>query len=164
MQHRSEIEMINDQESLEAVIRICSASSHSRLPVHKSDSEEITGVIHAKDLLTEVSTLLKGHNQTRKLFQETRSWPVKQPYFVPETTPLDEQLREFLEKDAHFALVVDEYGSLQGLITLEDILEEIVGDITDEHDLDPETQPVLETDGSFIVDGAVPIRDLNPGL
>lgn len=161
MQHRSEIEMINDQESLEAVIRICSASSHSRLPVHKSDSEEITGVIHAKDLLTEVSTLLECHDQTRQLFQDTRSWSVKQPYFVPETTPLDEQLREFLQKEAHFALVVDEYGSLQGLITLEDILEEIVGDITDEHDLDPETKPVIETDGSYIVDGAVPIRDLN---
>lgn len=164
MRHRSEIEMISDHASLESVIKICSASSHSRLPVHKAGSEKIVGVIHAKDLLTEVSTILEEQDSIRQLFDKKRSWSVNQPYFVPETATLDEQLREFLEKEAHFALVIDEYGSLQGLITLEDILEEIVGEITDEHDLDPEIQPVLKTDGSYIVDGAVPIRDLNRDL
>ena len=164
MRHRSEIEMISDHASLESVIKICSASSHSRLPVHKAGSEKIVGVIHAKDLLTEVSTILEEQDSIRQIFDKKKSWSVNQPYFVPETATLDEQLREFLEKEAHFALVIDEYGSLQGLITLEDILEEIVGEITDEHDLDPETQPILKIDGSYIVDGAVPIRDLNRDL
>ena len=161
MRHRSEIEMISDESSLESVIRICSASAHSRLPVHRAGTEEITGVIHAKDLLTDISGILEQQENMRDLFSDMQSWSVKQPYFVPETATLDEQLREFLENETHFALVVDEYGALQGLITLEDILEEIVGDITDEHDLDPETQPVVKTNGSFIIDGAVAIRDLN---
>jgi len=84
-----------------------------------------------------------------------------QPYFVPETTTLDEQMRQFLRMRSHFGLVVDEYGSLQGLITLEDILEEIVGEITDEFDPDAE-QPVKRgDDGTYLVDGAITIRDLN---
>ncbi len=161
MRHRSEIEMISDDSSLESVIKTCSASSHSRLPVHKAGTEEITGVIHAKDLLTVISGILDEKSAMSDLFTDKRPWSVKLPYFVPETATLDEQLREFLENETHFALVVDEYGALQGLITLEDILEEIVGDITDEHDLGPETKPVVKTDGSFIVNGAAPIRDLN---
>jgi Mg2+/Co2+ transporter CorB len=84
-----------------------------------------------------------------------------EPYFVPETTTLDDQMREFLRRHTHFALVVDEYGALQGLITLEDILEEIVGEITDEFDVDPE-HPVRRTEsGDYLVDGAMTIRDLN---
>ncbi len=88
----------------------------------------------------------------------------RKPYFVPETTPLDEQMREFLRRRSHFALVVDEYGSLRGLITLEDILEEIVGEITDEFDLDAE-HPLkrLET-GDVLVEGAMTIRDLNRAM
>ena len=84
-----------------------------------------------------------------------------EPYFVPETTPLDEQMREFLRRRAHFALVVDEYGALQGLITLEDILEEIVGDIADEHDVEAPAGIEPQPDGSVEVEGAVTIRDLN---
>jgi Mg2+/Co2+ transporter CorB len=80
---------------------------------------------------------------------------------VPETTPLDEQMREFLRRRAHFALVVDEYGALQGLITLEDILEEIVGDIADEHDAADIGGIELQPDGSVEVEGVVTIRDLN---
>lgn len=161
MRHRSEIEMISDDESLESVINISSNSSHSRLPVHKAGTEEIIGVIHAKDLLTVLGQTLKEKGVVDETFKKPFSWPVKVPYFVPETAPLDEQLREFLDNEKHFALVVDEYGALQGLITLEDILEEIVGDITDEHDLDPETNPVVKINDSFIVNGDVPIRDLN---
>jgi Mg2+/Co2+ transporter CorB len=84
------------------------------------------------------------------------------PYFIPETTALDEQMREFLARRTHFALVVDEYGALQGLITLEDILEEIVGDITDEFDVvRKDSGLTLTDDGSYLVDGAMTIRDLN---
>jgi Mg2+/Co2+ transporter CorB len=83
------------------------------------------------------------------------------PYFVPETTTLDEQMRNFLKRKAHFALVVDEYGALQGLITLEDILEEIVGEIADEFDHDEEVQIEKTDDGAYLVDGGMTIRDLN---
>ncbi len=87
----------------------------------------------------------------------------QKPWFVPETTNLKEQLNAFLRRKMHFAVVVDEYGEVQGLVTLEDILEEIVGDISDEHDL--EIQGVRqEADGSIVVDGSVPIRDLNRAL
>ena len=82
------------------------------------------------------------------------------PYFVPETTTLDLQMRQFLKLKAHFALVVDEYGDLRGLITLEDIIEEIVGEITDEHDLPPD-QMIGTSDGNVLVDGGMSIRDLN---
>jgi Mg2+/Co2+ transporter CorB len=84
------------------------------------------------------------------------------PYFIPDTTSLDEQMREFLARRTHFALVVDEYGALQGLITLEDILEEIVGDITDEFDVVRKDSGLsMAEDGSYLVDGAMTIRDLN---
>jgi Mg2+/Co2+ transporter CorB len=84
-----------------------------------------------------------------------------EPYFVPDTTPLDEQMREFLRRRAHFALVVDEYGALQGLITLEDIIEEIVGEIADEHDAEEPGGIELLPDGAVEVEGVVTIRDLN---
>ena len=83
-----------------------------------------------------------------------------EPYFVPETTPLDDQMRQFLKRHTHFALVVDEYGALQGLITLEDILEEIVGEITDEFD-SSDSLVTAAQDGHVLVDGAMTIRDLN---
>jgi Mg2+/Co2+ transporter CorB len=87
------------------------------------------------------------------------------PYFVPETTTLDEQMREFLKRRTHFALVVDEYGGLQGLITLEDILEEIVGEITDEFDVVSRDGHLQRgADGAFLVDGAMTIRDLNRAM
>ena len=85
------------------------------------------------------------------------------PWFVPDTTRLQDQLNAFLRRKAHFAIVVDEYGEVEGLVTLEDIIEEIVGEIADEHDVD--VQGVKqEADGSVVVDGSVPIRDLNRAL
>jgi Mg2+/Co2+ transporter CorB len=84
-----------------------------------------------------------------------------EPYFIPETTTLDDQMRQFLRRHTHFALVVDEYGGLQGLITLEDILEEIVGEITDEFDVDVAQQIARSDDDHFLIDGSMTIRDLN---
>jgi Mg2+/Co2+ transporter CorB len=84
-----------------------------------------------------------------------------EPYFIPDTTSLDEQMRQFLRRRTHFALVVDEYGSIEGLITLEDILEEIVGQITDEFDADAELPVKKAEDGNYLVEGAMTIRDLN---
>ena len=87
------------------------------------------------------------------------------PYFIPDTTALDEQMREFLKRRTHFALVVDEYGGLQGLITLEDILEEIVGEITDEFDVVSRNSGLKRSEnGDYLVDGAMTIRDLNRAM
>ena len=154
MLHRSEIEMINVEDSSEAILKQCLESSFTRLPIYKSEQENIVGVMHAKSLLRAVNTKIDLNDGTILDI-------AMKPYFVPETTPLDDQLKEFLRRRAHFALVVDEYGALQGLITLEDIIEEIVGDINDEHD-DFSEQPLQDPDdGLLIIDGNTTIRDLN---
>ena len=144
MLHRSDIEMVNIDDGPEAILEQCLQSNHTRLPVFKGDSENIIGVIHAKDLLRAMYKIIGGADGDAKALKSFDvSKVAMEPYFVPETTTLDDQMRQFLRKHTHFALVVDEYGSLQGLITLEDILEEIVGEITDEFDPDGD-HPVRE--------------------
>ncbi len=165
MRHRSEIEMIDIDSGPDRIVRQILASPHSRLPLYKGNVENILGVIHAKDLLRELDRVLRGEGGRPGRLGDLDVLKVaRKPYFVPETTPLDEQMREFLRRRSHFALVVDEYGALRGLITLEDILEEIVGEITDEFDIDAE-HPLkrLET-GEVLVDGAMTIRDLNRAM
>lgn len=162
MLHRSEIEMVNVEDSPEDILSQCLESNFTRLPVFKDEQENIVGVVHAKDLLRAVDKLVRGPEGSSEHLSDFDIMDVvRKPYFVPETTPLDEQMRQFLRLHTHFALVVDEYGALQGLITLEDILEEIVGEITDE--FDDTSQVVLERDkeGHYVIDGAMTIRDLN---
>ncbi len=160
MLHRSQIEMIDVALSPREMVELALKSPHTRLPIFKEDPENIIGLIHAKDLLRAIYALqLNGGDDPIRSF-DIMSVAMK-PYFVPETTTLDDQMREFLRRHTHFALVVDEYGALQGLITLEDILEEIVGEITDEFDeADDDTVRRTET-GDYVVDGAMTIRDLN---
>ncbi|WP_224815053.1 HlyC/CorC family transporter [Hasllibacter sp. MH4015] len=160
MLHRSGIEMIDADADPEAILSQALQSRHTRLPVFKEDQENIVGVVHAKDLLRGIDRLTRGENAAGLAGFDIGAVAMK-PYFVPETTTLDDQMRQFLRRHTHFALVVDEYGALRGLITLEDILEEIVGEITDEFDT-PDA-PVLKTDaaGNYTVDGAMTIRDLN---
>ncbi len=162
MLHRSLIEMIDADSPAAAILAQCLESNHTRLPVFRDDPDNIIGVVHAKDLLRAMHKLMFGPDPSPAgldAFEITDV--VMKPYFVPETTTLDEQMRQFLRRRTHFALVVDEYGSLQGLITLEDILEEIVGEITDEFDPDAEHPIRKSEDGHFLVDGAMTIRDLN---
>ena len=161
MLHRSGIEMIDGANSTQDILEQCLQSNHTRLPIYADEPENITGVIHAKDLSRAIYKEIAGKGGTANLQDFDMVAVTTAPYFVPETTTLDHQMREFLRLRTHFALVVDEYGSLQGLITLEDILEEIVGEITDE--FDPDDEPALERDaeGYFAVDGAMTIRDLN---
>jgi len=129
-------------------------SPYTRLPLWRNDPDNIVGVLHVKALFREIRTLgedLSGLNVLGL---------AADPWFIPEQTMLVDQLEAFRQRREHFALVVDEYGSLMGVVTLEDIIEEIVGDIVDEHDISVSgVSP--RPDGSFLVDGAVTIRDLN---
>jgi Mg2+/Co2+ transporter CorB len=167
MRHRRQIEMINADDSPEKILTQALASPHTRLPVFRDSDENILGVVHAKDLLREVNRLIRG-SDTATMDHLADLDIIKvamKPYFIPETTTLDEQMREFLKRRTHFALVVDEYGALQGLITLEDILEEIVGEITDEFDVVAKDGGLSRNDnGDYVIDGAMTIRDLNRAM
>ncbi|WP_332711767.1 HlyC/CorC family transporter [Pelagibacterium mangrovi] len=132
-------------------------SPFTRVPLYKDKQDNIVGIVHAKDLLRAIQKAEGDYSKVN---------PAKiafKPWFVPDTTSVQTQLNAFLKAKLHFALVVDEYGEVQGLITLEDILEEIVGDIADEHDAVIEGVR-KQTDGSYIIDGQLPIRDLNRAL
>jgi Mg2+/Co2+ transporter CorB len=163
MRHRRQIEMIDADLPPGELITKVLASPHTRLPLYRDNEENILGVIHAKDLLREVDRLLRGDGGGIEALDIVKV--AMKPYFIPDTTSLDEQMREFLKRRTHFALVVDEYGALQGLITLEDILEEIVGDITDEFDVVTRNSgPKVSENGDFLIDGAMTIRDLNRAM
>ncbi|MDG1768619.1 MAG: HlyC/CorC family transporter [Yoonia sp.] len=162
MLHRSGIEVIDATLPAQDILTQCLQSQHTRLPIYQDDPENIVGVIHAKDLLRAMHKLLILGDANAKALADFDIMTVAMPpYFVPETTTLDDQMREFLRRKSHFALVVDEYGGLQGLITLEDILEEIVGEIADEFDGDDADQIEATSDGAYLVEGAMTIRDLN---
>jgi Mg2+/Co2+ transporter CorB len=162
MLHRSAIQMIDARLPIVDILREALDSPHTRLPLYKDDPENIVGVLHAKDLLRAMQKMLKdGQIDPGELAAFDIMDVAMAAYFIPETTTLDDQMRRFLKQHIHFALVVDEYGALQGLITLEDILEEIVGEISDEFDAAAD-EPVARTaDGSYVVDGTMTIRDLN---
>ncbi len=165
MRHRRQIEMIDADSAPGDIITQVLASPHTRLPIYRGSDENILGVLHAKDLLREVDRVVRGADGTIGSIDRLDVLKVAmKPYFVPETTPLDEQMRQFLKRRTHFALVVDEYGALQGLITLEDILEEIVGEITDEFDVAHEATLKRAENGDYLVEGAMTIRDLNRAM
>ncbi len=165
MLHRSNIEMIDADAEPDAILEQCLQSRHTRLPVFRDEPENIIGVVHAKDLFRAMYAQVGGsESNSDRLAGFDITKVANDPYFVPETTTLDDQMREFLRIRSHFALVVDEYGSLRGLITLEDILEEIVGEIADEFDIEEEVPVTRTEDGQFLVEGAMTIRDANRAL
>ncbi len=157
MVHRTEMVMINADLPAEELVREMLDTEYTRLPLWRDRPENIVGVLHAKDVLRAIR-LAEG--DISKIDVSSIMLP---PWFVPDLRPLSEQLKAFRRRKTHFALVVDEYGEVEGMVTLEDILEEIVGDISDEHDIEVagvRAQP----DGSVVVDGSVPIRDLNRAM
>jgi Mg2+/Co2+ transporter CorB len=157
MVHRTNMRSINADTPAETLVREILQSPHTRLPMWRGSLDNIVGVLHAKDLLRAIDDV--GGDYSRIDLMKI----ARKPWFVPDTTRLQDQLNAFLKRKSHFAIVVDEYGEVEGLVTLEDILEEIVGEIADEHDVD--MQGVRqEADGSVVVDGSVPIRDLNRAL
>jgi len=154
MVHRSNLALIDADQPPAKIVQAVIESAYTRLPLWRGDQDNIIGVLHAKALLRAVQA---NGGKVEGLDITALALP---PWFVPDTTTLLAQLQAFRKRREHFALVVDEYGALRGVVTLEDILEEIVGDIEDEHDIEV---PGIKTepDGSFIVDGTVTIRDLN---
>lgn len=157
MVHRTNMRSVNADMPSETVVREILQSPHTRMPLWKGSLDNIIGVLHAKDLL-------RALNEVGNDFSQIDVTKIAaKPWFVPDTTTLQEQLNAFLRRKAHFAVVVDEYGEVEGLVTLEDIIEEIVGEIADEHDIDMQGVK-QEADGSVVVDGTVPIRDLNRAL
>jgi CBS domain containing-hemolysin-like protein len=154
MVHRTEMVTINADDPAEEIVSAVLKSEFTRIPLWRGSAENIVGILHAKDLLRAIRAV---DGDLAKIDVATIARP---PWFVPDIRPLSEQLKAFRRRKTHFALVVDEYGEVMGLVTLEDLIEEIVGDISDEHDVviaGAKPQP----DGSVVVDGAVPIRDLN---
>lgn len=157
MIHRKNMTMIDGDLPPEEVLDRLLSQPHTRLPVYKGDPDNIIGVLHAKDLLRALSRAQGNIKAVSVMAIAAKPW------FIPDTTMLTDQLRWFLQRRTHFALVVDEYGALQGLITLEDILEEIVGEIRDEHDV-PVSGVRPQPDGTTNVDGWVTIRELNRAM
>ncbi len=157
MVHRKSLIMLDVDQPVDALVRTALTCPHTRLPLFKDDPENIVGVLHARDL---ARALHEAGGDAGQIDIEAIK---REPWFVPETTELQDQLTAFRQKREHFALAVDEYGALMGVITLEDILEEIVGDIEDEHDVAVEGVNPLP-DGRVLVDGATPIRDVNRAL
>ena len=154
MIHRTRMHTIDIAMSPSQVIKDVLDSGFSRVPVWRDDKDNIIGILHAKNLLAQLQT---SNSRADDINIEEACI---EPWFVPDTTPATSQLNAFLRKKKHFALVVDEYGEVMGMVTLEDILEEIVGQIADEYDL-PEPNESREQGGSFVVNGETPIRDMN---
>lgn len=157
MTHRKNVVTVDLDMKLSEIVDTVLNSSYTRIPVWRDNPDNILGVIHAKQLLRE---LMQVGGDFSKL---DITKVALEPWFVPDTTTLFDQLQAFRERKEHFALVVDEYGSTLGIVTLEDILEEIVGEIDDEHDVSvPGVR--IQPDGSYLIEGTVTIRDLNRAL
>ena len=154
MVHRKNVTMICADEPIEQIIDQIMNCPYTRVPLWSKDRDNIIGVLHVKDLMKAI----KRDEDIKKI---NISDIALKPRFVPENKDLLDQLQFFKTNHEHFALVVDEYGAFMGIVTLEDIIEEIVGDIKDEHDAPSQSGIRQQTDGSYIIDGSVNVRDLN---
>lgn len=157
MIHRKNMNIIDADLPIGEIVNQVMDSAHTRIPIFKDKSENIVGILHAKDLLKEIKAQ-DGKADNIDILQIAAK-----PWFVPETNTLSNQLLQFRQKRSHLAMVVDEYGDIVGLVTLEDVLEEIVGQIYDEHDVHFQGIKKLK-DGSYKFEGDVPIRDINRQL
>lgn len=157
MVHRTKMRTLNAELPADELIREVLASPYTRMPLWRGDPDNIIGMLHAKDLFRAYAAAGGDGSKVKAADIALEAW------FIPESTTLQDQLQAFLRRKTHSALVVDEYGVVLGLITLEDIIEEIVGDIKDEHDVLAHGVR-QQLDGSLIVEGSVTIRDLNRAM
>jgi Mg2+/Co2+ transporter CorB len=158
MVHRTQMLALDATMSAEDMVKAVLESAYTRIPLYQGETDDIVGIVHAKDVLR---ALMAVNGDASRV--DVRQIMTK-PWFIPQSTPVQVQLSAFLKRHSHMALVLDEYGVLEGLVTLEDIIEEIVGDISDEHD-EPDDEAVFgidkQADGSFIIDASIAIRDIN---
>jgi len=154
MVHRSDVTMIDVDQDPAKIIELVTSSPFTRIPLWEKNTDNIIGILNAKDLLRAIR-FYNGNLQAINIKDI-----VSKPWFIPETTTLHEQLKAFRDRKGHFAIVVDEYGAFIGIVTLEDILEEIVGEISDEHDIQI---PGIwgQRNGDIFVTGSTTLRDLN---
>ena len=152
MTPRTDIIAIEVNSDLNSILETITTAGHTRLPVYEENIDNITGFIYAKDLLSHIGKDTADFKLRDKL---------RQPYFVPETKPLRELLHEFQNRKQHIAVVLDEYGGTAGIVTIEDILEELVGEITDEYEEKP-PKPIKRIDkNTLVIDARTYIDDLN---
>ena len=156
MIHRKDIFMINYDRPIAEIIKASLSKPYTRIPLWSKNKDNVIGVLHTKDLLKEIQRNSFDLNKAR------REYFIREPWFISENMAVSDQLHLFRAKRNHFSLVVDEYGDLKGLITLEDILEEIVGNIEDEHDISKDE--ILVTKNGYVFDGTLNIRDVNRQL
>ena len=161
MVHRTQISLIDINLPPEQLVLAVLDSAYTRIPLYEGETDNIVGIVHTREVLRAV---LEAKGDVQRI--DVRQF-MRKPWFIPESRPVQMQLNAFLKRHSHMALAVDEYGALRGLVTLEDIIEEIVGDIADEHD-EPsdETSPGIQkqADGSYLIDASLPIRDVNRSL
>ncbi len=158
MTHRRNLFSLDIDRNKEELIREILTSSHSRVPLWQKEPDNIIGVVHVKNL---INALREKDNRTEEV---NITQVMSKPWFIPESTPLSVQLHNFRKNRKHLAVVVDEYGALQGIVTLEDILEEIVGEISDEHDVITENFIKKISDNMYHIEGKSTIRNINRQL
>lgn len=153
------VETINFDSPLEDILQHITNSHHTRLPVRQGEQEEIIGILHIRKVISQLHLLQYNDDLDKDVLRAV----MNEPYFIPSGTPLYTQIQQFQEKQQRIALVVDEYGEFKGLVTLEDILEEVIGDFTTQS---PSRLGSYrkEADGSWLVDGSSTLRDLNKKL
>ncbi len=153
------VEVIDFDAPIEDILQHISSSHHTRMPVRQGEHEEIIGILHVRKVINQ----LRVYNEGNSLDKETLTEVIAEPYFIPSGTPLFTQIQQFQENQQSIALVVDEYGEFKGLITIEDILEEVIGDFATQSPSRVGSYR-KEADGSWLVDGSSPLRDLNKKL
>ncbi len=159
MTAHTQVEVIDFDAPIDDILKRISNSHHTRLPAREGDNEEIFGIIHVRKVINQ----LRSYQQDAEISKEALRDIISEPYFVPSGTPLYTQIQQFQEHQERIALVVDEYGEFKGLVTLEDILEEVIGDFTTQSPSRVGSYR-KESDGSWLVDGSSALRDLNKKL
>jgi Mg2+/Co2+ transporter CorB len=159
MTAHTQVEVIDFDNPIDDILQKISNSHHTRLPVREGDAEEMIGIIHIRKVINQ----LRSHSQDGDISKDDLREIIAEPYFVPSGTPLYTQIQQFQENQERIALVVDEYGEFKGLVTLEDILEEVIGDFTTQSPSRIGSYR-KEADGSWLVDGSSHLRDLNKKL
>lgn len=153
------VESIDFDAPIESILQHIANSHHTRLPVRQGEQEEIIGILHVRKVIGQLRTMQQQNTLDKEVLHEI----ISDPYFIPSGTPLFTQIQQFQEKQQRIALVVDEYGEFKGIITLEDILEEVIGDFTTQSPSRVGSYRE-EADGSWLVDGSCLLRDLNKKL